>query len=273
MSSPGAMKTCLVSTLRWSCIILISNRMLNRLGSNNDSFDPTFWRRSKLKLTNSLNVASFERNNTQSGSLTLCLLLKRTKRSASILTSVILIQPVLKTNFHYPSMTSWLTKYVVSKGYFYGWLLRVQPNQDIPRWQKAYIIPNTIGSVLLHGNAMWLEECRRNLPTCNEHNLLWSPRKMVECYVEKSRSKVAIRTTISTTWGWCSISCGLTSLRWIQQSLFGSFIVTSKGIHIHPSKIKTIQAMQPSRNLKELRGLQGRLAYIWRFVANLSGRC
>ena len=31
--------------------------------------------------------------------------------------------------------------------------------------------------------------------------------------------------------------------------------------------------MQPLKNLKELRGLQGRLAYIRRFIANLSGRC
>ena len=31
--------------------------------------------------------------------------------------------------------------------------------------------------------------------------------------------------------------------------------------------------MQPPRSLKELRGLQGRLAYIRRFIANLSGRC
>jgi len=31
--------------------------------------------------------------------------------------------------------------------------------------------------------------------------------------------------------------------------------------------------MQPPRNLKDLRGLQGRLAYIRRFIANLSGHC
>ena len=31
--------------------------------------------------------------------------------------------------------------------------------------------------------------------------------------------------------------------------------------------------MQPPRNLRELRGLQGRLAYIRRFISNLSGRC
>ena len=51
------------------------------------------------------------------------------------------------------------------------------------------------------------------------------------------------------------------------------FIVTSKGIYIDPYKIKAIQNMQPPKNLKELRGLQGRLAYIRRFIANLSGRC
>jgi len=31
--------------------------------------------------------------------------------------------------------------------------------------------------------------------------------------------------------------------------------------------------MQPLRNHKEFRGLQGRLAYIQRFITNLSGRC
>ena len=31
--------------------------------------------------------------------------------------------------------------------------------------------------------------------------------------------------------------------------------------------------MHPPKNLKELRGLQGRLAYIRRFITNLLGRC
>ena len=35
----------------------------------------------------------------------------------------------------------------------------------------------------------------------------------------------------------------------------------------------TVMSMHPPKNLKELRGLQGRLAYIRRFIANLSGRC
>ena len=51
------------------------------------------------------------------------------------------------------------------------------------------------------------------------------------------------------------------------------FIVTSKGIHLDPEKVRAIQEMQPLRNLKELRGLQGWLAYIRRLISNLSGLC
>ena len=54
---------------------------------------------------------------------------------------------------------------------------------------------------------------------------------------------------------------------------FLGFVVTTKGIHIDPDKVKAINELQPPRNLKELRGLQGRLAYIRRFISNLSGKC
>jgi len=59
----------------------------------------------------------------------------------------------------------------------------------------------------------------------------------------------------------------------VSSSKLLEFIVTSKGIHINPDKIKAIQDMRPPKNLKELRGLQGRLAYIRRLIVNLSGRC
>jgi len=54
---------------------------------------------------------------------------------------------------------------------------------------------------------------------------------------------------------------------------FLGFIVTSKGIHLDNDRIKVIQYMQPPRNLKELRGFQGRLAYIRSFIVNLSRCC
>ncbi|XP_039123424.1 uncharacterized protein Mb2253c-like [Dioscorea cayenensis subsp. rotundata] len=46
-----------------------------------------------------------------------------------------------------------------------------------------------------------------------------------------------------------------------------------RGIDIAPSKIKAITEMPPPKTLKQLRSFQGRLAYIRRFIANLSGRC
>ncbi|XP_062116114.1 uncharacterized protein LOC133830173 [Humulus lupulus] len=54
---------------------------------------------------------------------------------------------------------------------------------------------------------------------------------------------------------------------------FLGFILRHRGIEIDPAKIKAILEMPPPRNLRQLRGLQGRLAYIRRFISNLSGRC
>ena len=59
----------------------------------------------------------------------------------------------------------------------------------------------------------------------------------------------------------------------VSSGKFLGFIVTSKGIHLDPDKVKAIYSMQPPKNLKDLRGLQGRLAYIRRFIANLSDHC
>ena len=52
---------------------------------------------------------------------------------------------------------------------------------------------------------------------------------------------------------------------------FFEFFVTSEGIHLDLEKVQAIQEMQSPKNLKEHRGLQGRLAYIRRFISNLSG--
>ncbi|XP_056685850.1 uncharacterized protein [Spinacia oleracea] len=54
---------------------------------------------------------------------------------------------------------------------------------------------------------------------------------------------------------------------------FLGFVVRHRGIEIDQTKIKAIQEMPEPRNLKELHGLQGRLAYIRRFISNLAGRC
>ena len=58
----------------------------------------------------------------------------------------------------------------------------------------------------------------------------------------------------------------------VQSGLFLSFVVRHRGIEIEPKKIKAILDMSPPQDLKELRSLQGKLAYIRRFISNLSGR-
>jgi hypothetical protein len=58
----------------------------------------------------------------------------------------------------------------------------------------------------------------------------------------------------------------------VQSGLFLGFVVRHRGIEIEPKKIKAILNMPPPCNLKELRALQGKLAYIRRFISNLSGR-
>jgi len=59
----------------------------------------------------------------------------------------------------------------------------------------------------------------------------------------------------------------------VSSGKFLGFIITSKRIPLDPDKLKAIQDMQPPKNLKELRDLQDRLAYIRRFIINLSSRC
>ena len=54
---------------------------------------------------------------------------------------------------------------------------------------------------------------------------------------------------------------------------FLGFVVRHRGIEIDPAKIKAIRDMPPPSNLKQLRSFQGSLAYIRRFIINLSGKC
>ena len=54
---------------------------------------------------------------------------------------------------------------------------------------------------------------------------------------------------------------------------FLGFIVRYRGIEIYQAKIKTVQETPARRNLKELRGLQGDLAYIRRLTPDLSSNC
>ena len=106
-------------------------------------------------------------------------------------------------------------------------------------------------------------------------------RKTVECYVDdiaiNSRDKNDhlhdLRMMFDLMRGHQLKMNPTKSFLGVSSGKFLEFIVTSKRIHLDPDKIKTIQDMQPSKNLKELRSLQRRPAYICRFIVNLSGHC
>jgi len=105
---------------------------------------------------------------------------------------------------------------------------------------------------------------------------LW---KTVECYVDditiKSSNKNNhlhdLRTIFNIMPAHQLKMNSTKSFLGVSSGKFLGFIITSKGIHLDPDKIKAIQDMQPPKTLKELRCLQGKLAYIRRFITNLSG--
>jgi len=59
----------------------------------------------------------------------------------------------------------------------------------------------------------------------------------------------------------------------VTYSKFLGFVVRHQGIEIDQAKVKAIQDMPEPKNLIELHGLQGCLAYIRRFISSLAGRC
>jgi hypothetical protein len=57
----------------------------------------------------------------------------------------------------------------------------------------------------------------------------------------------------------------------IKSGVILGFIAHHWDIEIEPKKIKAIFKMPPPQNVSELKSLQGHLAYIRRFISNLSG--
>ena len=89
-------------------------------------------------------------------------------------------------------------------------------------------------------------------------------QKTVECYIDdiaiKSRDKNDhlhdLRTMFDIMRAHQLKMNPTKSFLGVSSGKFLGFIVTSKEIHLDPNKIKAIQDMQLSKNLKELRGLQ-----------------
>ena len=50
------------------------------------------------------------------------------------------------------------------------------------------------------------------------------------------------------------------------------YIVSTKGIEVDLEKVQAIMDMPPPHNISQMRGLQGRLQYIHRFISQLVNR-
>jgi len=106
-------------------------------------------------------------------------------------------------------------------------------------------------------------------------------RKIVECYVDdiavKNRTKndhIADLKTVFNIMRAHQLKMNPTKcFLGVVSGKFLVFVVTFKGIHLDPEKVRAIQEMQLPRNLREFRGLHGWLAYIHWFISILSGRC
>ncbi|PKU85203.1 putative mitochondrial protein [Dendrobium catenatum] len=103
----------------------------------------------------------------------------------------------------------------------------------------------------------------------------------VECHIDdlvvKSKVKEAHLYDLRVVFEWLRrydlkmnpLKCafGVTSGKFL------GFVVRHQGIEIDPAKIEAILDMPSPKSLTQLRSLQGRLAYIRRFISNLFGKC
>ena len=161
------------------------------------------------------------------------------------------MQLALKMSSHYSSLMSWLTTPADLRDIFYGWLLRVQPDQDVPRRRKIYFISDTIGVYCYIVMPFGLKNAgaiyRHAISTIFRSHL----RKMIECYVDdiavKSHDKndhlrdLKIKFDIMRAY---QLKINSTkSFLGVSSAKFLRFIITSKGIYLDPDKVKAIQSM------------------------------
>ena len=59
----------------------------------------------------------------------------------------------------------------------------------------------------------------------------------------------------------------------VKSGKFLGFIVRHRGIEIKQVKVDAILKMPEPQDIHELKSLQGKLAYLRRFISNLTGRC
>ena len=59
----------------------------------------------------------------------------------------------------------------------------------------------------------------------------------------------------------------------VSSGKFLGFMVSQRGIEANPDKIQTILSMEPSKNVKEVQSLIGRVAALNKFVSKATNKC
>ena len=104
-------------------------------------------------------------------------------------------------------------------------------------------------------------------------------RKIVECYVDdiavKSRAKgdhiADLKAVFDIMWAHQLKMNPTKSILGLASGKFQGFVVTSKGIHLTQRKSALSRRCNLQKVLESLEDCKGRLAYIRRFISNLSG--
>ncbi|KAL0444423.1 UNVERIFIED_CONTAM: Transposon Tf2-12 polyprotein [Sesamum latifolium] len=91
--------------------------------------------------------------------------------------------------------------------------------------------------------------------------------KNVECYLHDLRKVFERLRRYHLKMDPSKCAFGVTSEKFL------GFIVHQQGLEIEQAKFNAIFKMPEPRNIHELKSLQGKLAYLRRFISNLAGRC
>jgi hypothetical protein len=156
-------------------------------------------------------------------------------------------------------------------------LFRLSPNQDERVRPARDFFYRTFWHVLLYYYAIWLEECRCNVPKVHEPRVRRAHRRTVEAYVDdivvKTRKASDLLSDLETTFR-CLRAKGV-KLN-LEKCVFGvprgmllGFIVSERGIEANPEKIATITIMGPIKDLKGVQRIMGCLAPLSRFISCL----
>ena len=137
-----------------------------------------------------------------------------------------------------------------------------------------------MGDILLQSDALWIEECRRNLSKSSNlfHDMM---HKELEVYVDDMMVKSEMRE-----WHFEALDKFLARLKKYnlrlnpKKCVFGvtsrkllGHIVSERGIEVDTEKIKAIQEMPVPKTEKDVQGYIGKLQYISRFIAKFTMIC